>query len=373
MFLDNKRQVIVITALTKWDEPPRMRHYVATHLSRFFNIIFCELNQKGGAKITHVSESLLVLKVGMYVPGLSRIKLLDRIFNSLQAFLIMRKINSYFLSQRMILLNFRYDFIDLYKYKNFIVKYLFINDDFINMNTSDTKEERNRKRQEQSAVINSCDRVFVSSDPLADDIRHLNKPISIIYSGHDFEPTENRERKCSTQIYVCFMGFIHDKLELSWIEMLALRSEVSVVLIGPIESKNIQLALSKYRNVTFHPPMVGKELQNYMSQFDVFIMPYTNEPVNSKATVPAKLFQYLACGKPVVSTLMNNLVALPEGFVYFASDGDEFIAQVFNAKYKDTPELRKMRIDYASNNGWEKRAIQMHEIIVDDIRCHTLV
>jgi glycosyltransferase involved in cell wall biosynthesis len=371
MFSNNEKPVIVITALTKWDEPPRMRHYIATYLSRYFNILFCELNQRGIARITHVSESLIVLKVGMYIPGLSRLKSLDLTFNRIQAFLIIRKIKKHFKSHKLILINFRFNFINIYLYNAFIAKYLFINDDFINMDKSDTQKERNRKQQEQAAVINICDRVFVSSDPLADDIRHLNKPISIIYSGHDFDPIENRERKCSTQICVCFMGFIHDKLELAWMEALARKSEVSIVLIGPVESKNIQRVLSKYSNVIFHPPLVGKQLQNYMSQFDVFIMPYTNEPVNFKATVPAKLFQYLACGKPVVSTLMNDLVTLPEGFVYFANNAEEFVAQVFNAKNNDTPNLKKMRIEHALNNGWDRRARVMQEIITNDIKRNT--
>lgn len=370
-FFDKNKPVIVVTAITKWNEPPRMRHYIASHLSHHFNILFCELNQKGCTKINYVSESLLVLKVGLYISGLSRIKFLDRTFNWIQAYIIIYTIEKRLKLKKLILLNFKFDFINIYRYCNFIVKYLFINDDFINMNPSDTQRLRIRKLQDQTSVINHCDRVFVSSDPLADDIRHLNKPISIIYSGHDFKPTENRESKSSTRLDVCFMGFIHNNLELTWIEMLARKEEVAIELIGPVESKSIQQSLSKYDNVTFKPPLVGKELQNYISQFDVFIMPYTNEPVNSKATVPAKLFQYLACGRPVVSSRLNNLIKLPDGFIYFANNSDEFVSQVYNAKQKDTFELKEKRINFASKNGWVKRGNQMRVIIDNDIRSLT--
>lgn len=367
MFSNANKPILVITALTRWDEPPRMRHYVATYLAQYFNVIFCELNQRGFPQVVHINSALVVLKIGMYVPGISRLKLTDKAFNRFQAYAICKYLKNKCKDRLLILLNFKYDFIDIYCNQTFCIKYLFINDDFINMNPNDTQTVRESKQRAQSLVINKCDRVFVSSDPLADDIKNHHTPVSIIYSGHDFDPMHNLERDCAAEIGVCFMGYIHDKLELTWLEMLANRPEVKIVLIGPVESNRVRLALSKFGNVFFHPPMVGRALQEYMSIFDVFIMPYTIEPVNSKATIPAKLFQYLACGKPVVSSVLSNLVALPEGFIYFASDAAEFVDQVFKAKELDTVHLAKLRINYAMDNGWDKRANQIYEIVKADI------
>lgn len=368
MFSDNGKPVILITAITKWVEPPRMRHYVATYLSPYYNIIFCELNQKGRTKLYFVNESILVLKVGLYVPGLSRVKKLDRMFNHVQAFVIFKILQKHFLKTKLVLLNFKFDFFEIYKYNIFAAKYLFINDDFINMNPFETQRSRDTKWKNQLSVISCCDRVFVSSDPLGEEIRSLKKPITVIYSGHDFDPAENRKSNLSKKnINICFMGFIHDKLEFAWIEMLARTAGVEIVLIGPIECDNVKKRLSKYKNILFNKPLMGIALQNYMSQFDVYIMPYTNDPVNNKSSVPAKLFQYLACGKPIVSSPLDNLIALPEGFVYFARDADEFVEQVFNAKNEDTPDLRALRINFAMKNSWQNRARQMGMIIESDI------
>lgn len=366
IFKKNDKPILVLTAATKWDEPPRMRHYIAIYLANYFNIIFCELNGTGLPKLTYINESLVIFKVGLYIPGVSRFNFLNKAFNKVQAFIISQKISS-LKSNKIILLNFKFDFLDIFHHQIFSIKYLFINDDFINMNPRDTLAKREENRNTQAIAVNNCDRVFVSSDPLAKDILEHGKPISIIYSGHDFNPLYNELSEKSDQLRVCFMGYIHNRLESKWIERLANEHNTIICLIGPIESEEIYLTLSKYKNITFHPPIVGKELQKYMSKFDVFIMPYTDEPVNTKASVPAKLFQYLACGKPIVSSLMRDLIDLPEGFLYFSENAEDFVNKVIKAKRDDSLYLKNLRIDFAMENDWEKRAKQMHEIIHNDM------
>jgi glycosyltransferase involved in cell wall biosynthesis len=367
MFKDRNRSLVVLTANTLWREPPRMRHHVAIQLSKNYNVIFCELNQQGFPRIEFLDGNLAILKVGLYLPGLSRIRFISRLFDKLQCLII-----SYFAvknkSKIHILMNFKFDFHSIFEDKNFHLKYLFINDDFVNMNSRDTTFQRNLKQNDLNYSVKSSDRVFVSSQPLANDVSNGITSISVIHSGHDFVAGKEIKHNENEITKVCFMGYIHEKLQWSWLLKLAQHPKISIELIGPVECKKSAKVLASYENVVFRGALVGSELQEHMSEYDVFIMPYTIEPVNSKATVPAKLFQYMACGAPIVSSYLENLIDLPDDFVYFANNESEFVSLIHTAKIRDNETLRKKRIEFAMNHRWERRGEDMHAIILGDLR-----
>lgn len=373
MFKNALKPTIVLTAVTKWSEPPRMRHYIAKYLSNQFNVIFFELDQRGVPKIELVSDDIIVCRVGLYLSGLRRLRILGWIFDEIQLYVIkccIKKVGA----RNLILINFKFDFHKILTKNWFLLQYIFINDDFINMNRSDSAKLMGLKKRNQEKSIILSDRVFVSSFPLGDDVSHLGVPVTIVLSGHDFKPQYNITCSISEKVRVCFMGYIHDKLEVTWISELAKDPRVLINLIGPVESLRVKAALSSYNNIKFLGPMTGTTLQEKMSEMDVFIMPYTSEPVNQKATVPAKLFQYLACGKPVVSAQLDNLIALPYGFIYCASDKKDFVEKVHLAVLEDNLELQDFRVKFSMNHSWENRITDMIEIIkIDKLSKHPIM
>ena len=365
MFTDPRKDLVVITTESKWDETPRMRHYIAHQLSRFFNVLFIEIHSKGVPKTTRVTDSLMVHRLGGYIRGVHRFRATKYIHSTIQSCLIGAHIKKY-KATNIILLNFRFDFWQVYNLGIFKLKYFFLNDDFVNMSPTDTAVEKERKRNFQNKVVALSHRVFASSGPLAEDIREINDRVSIIHSGHDFSPETNKQKSESDKIRVCFMGFVHGNLELGWIERLAQEHSIQVIFVGPIESRSSHERLMKHKNIVFHPPLIGVELQKFISQFDVFIMPYTSDEINTKASVPAKLFQYLACGRPVVSSLMPHLLSLPDKFVYQSGSADDFVLQIFKAYSEDTEDLYMQRVRYSSSHHWNERGDQLCKIIEQD-------
>src|SRR5262249_55506369 len=96
----------------------------------------------------------------------------------------------------------------------------------------------------------------------------------------------------------------------------------------------------------------------------VFIMPYdTTQTAVRAITAPNKLFQYLACGRPVVCSDLPRLVELPRGFLYTAPTAREFVAQVWRAFSEDTAALRRDRLEYAAKNSWGGRGDRLREIL----------
>jgi len=366
-FKNTEKCLVVISAITKWCEPPRMRHYIAQELSKNYNVLFCELNQKGVSKYYRHSDSIVVFSPGGYISGIRRFSLTDKIFDHFQVL----KINSFvrkITSKKVVLLNFRYDFEKIMSSTLFQQTYLFLNDDFISM---EKKKDQPKKREILVNVVKKANRVFVSGPLLSSDIDNFNKNISVIYSGHDFKRIQPNVSSKKEPIKVCFMGYLHFRIEFNWIKSLAKSNFFEISFIGPFESPETEKYFSNYfsnfNNVFFFPPKTGRDLQKFMMDYDVFIMPYSKHDVNSKCSVPAKFFQYLACGKPIVSSTNVDLPVLPNKFVYKARNSTEFIKMIRLAVKEDDQRSSLKRIDYSMKNTWSIRGNEIRKIIANDI------
>ena len=358
MFTDTTRDLVVITTETSWDEPPRMRHYVAQQLSRFYNVLYCELFTTGKQSRRVISDSLIVLRVGGFVRGMHRSVVTKSLNEKLQTRTIVAQAKK-FNAPACTILNFRFDYWHIYTNKFFDKRCFFLNDDFVNMDPNASDKVKQSKQKLQDKVVKLCDHVFTSSQPLADDVQGLAKSVSVICSGHDFKKEQNLPKKTNAKTNVCFMGYIQGNLENAWIDALAKQDNVEITFVGPVQHQPTYDTFNIYENVTFKGPLTGSELQSYLSEHDVFIMPYTMELANTKATVPAKLYQYLACGRPVVSNPLPNLVSLPDKFVYQAKDAEEFVELVLTAKREDTESLYEQRILLANEQHWDSRGSEL--------------
>jgi glycosyltransferase involved in cell wall biosynthesis len=94
---------------------------------------------------------------------------------------------------------------------------------------------------------------------------------------------------------------------------------------------------------------------------DVAIIPFLSCPL-TLATNPIKLYEYFACGLPVVSTRLPEMDQFP-GLVYLADNPDEFLVQIEKALQEDDPALRSRRRDVARQESWMARCAQLVEEI----------
>ena len=103
-------------------------------------------------------------------------------------------------------------------------------------------------------------------------------------------------------------------------------------------------------------------LPAYNKFFDVCLMPYDRNHAYVDSINPAKLNQYLAAGKPVVST------AIPEAkryqdVVYIGRDHEDFVRMVATALQDDNQDSKQRRINVARKNSLEHRADQAYQLI----------
>jgi glycosyltransferase involved in cell wall biosynthesis len=70
-----------------------------------------------------------------------------------------------------------------------------------------------------------------------------------------------------------------------------------------------------------------------------------------------KTYEYLAAGRPVVSTPLQTLTDLPD--VILASTAEQFAQSLTEAIDNDTPQVRAERSARAQSHSWESRLEQI--------------
>lgn len=127
-------------------------------------------------------------------------------------------------------------------------------------------------------------------------------------------------------------------------------SDKSIVLIGNVTNQKINSLSKKYKNIYLLGEKSYQELPKYLKQFDVCTIPFIlNDLI--KATHPVKIFEYLAAGKPIITTKMPEILNMKE--IYFA-DIKNFSSQITVALKNKQKNIKK-RQQIAKDNTWDIR------------------
>jgi glycosyltransferase involved in cell wall biosynthesis len=107
-------------------------------------------------------------------------------------------------------------------------------------------------------------------------------------------------------------------------------------------------------------PVSIDELPAKLSDADVVLLPYkTSRHIES--VIPAKTFQCLATGKPIISTGLTKMDWLSE-VIYFCKNHEEFLKAI-DATRDEPPSLREARLAVAQANSWKSRIDELEEEI----------
>lgn len=143
--------------------------------------------------------------------------------------------------------------------------------------------------------------------------------------------------------------------------------EWQLVMAGPFDLKYVPEEFFKHPRIHFPGSFTHEEAPSVIKRFDVTIIPFKCDEV-SNGIYPLKLFEYLAAGKPVVSTNFNpDILQDLSGVVNVADTPQEFANSVLLAYATDSQKKINQRIALASLHTWDNRARQFGEIIKNEL------
>lgn len=134
-----------------------------------------------------------------------------------------------------------------------------------------------------------------------------------------------------------YFGVIDERMDLELVAALALaRPDWQIVMVGPVV-KIDETSLPQYPNLHWIGLQSYALLPHLLAGWDLCLMPFAlNE--STRFISPTKTLEYLAGGKPVVSTAIRDVISLYSGAVRFGRDAPGFIAACDAVLY-ETPAV----------------------------------
>jgi len=163
-----------------------------------------------------------------------------------------------------------------------------------------------------------------------------------------------------------FFGVIDERFDIELLDAVAgRRPDWQFIVIGPVVK--IQLdSLPKHPNIHYLGPKKYQELPAYLSNWDIALLLFARNE-STRFISPTKTPEYLAAGKPVISTSIQdvvkpygelNLVSIADGPLDFVRAAEKFLTK----SYEQTDWLN--RVDqFLANMSWDKTWQEMSELI----------
>lgn len=186
-----------------------------------------------------------------------------------------------------------------------------------------------------------------------------------LFSKAYFDKTEKpSELKSMNRPIIGYLGGIDSRTDYDLIVKLSQRNpDKMIVMIGPKVKVDDDKGIAGLPNVLLIPFKKLHELPVYAKYFDCAIIPFVYNDF-TRAVYPLKVNEYLASGRPVVTTRFSEDIAAFESIAFVCDDHETFVASVEKAIKENTKEKELARIEYAKNNSWLARAEELKSMIV---------
>jgi UDP-galactopyranose mutase len=197
----------------------------------------------------------------------------------------------------------------------------------------------------------------VHAFPSSIDVAHFNKARVYVVDPEDQASIPHPR--------IGYFGVLDERMDLELVEGIAKRKpDWNIIMIGPVV-KIAEDSLPRLSNIHYLGMKSYAELPNYISGWDIAMMPFAHNE-STRYISPTKTPEYLAAGKPVVSTPIIDVLRQygRGGLVNIAGTSEEFVRVTSLALENNDREEWLERVDeLLSHNSWDKTWQRMMYLI----------
>ncbi len=160
-----------------------------------------------------------------------------------------------------------------------------------------------------------------------------------------------------------YVGSINEKLDIALLTATARKmTEWQFVFVGQVYRQTIDLSvLESLPNTHFLGRYPFEDIPALMKAVDICLLPYADTEYTYYRS-PLKLYEYLAAGKPIVSTDHPEVREFAE-WVKIAGQPQAFADAIVKAYRHHTPDERQRRADLGRQHSWDRRVDEMERHI----------
>jgi len=231
--------------------------------------------------------------------------------------------------------------------------------------------------QRENALFKMADLVFTGGRSIHNAKRHRHPDVHCFPGGVDAQRLASiaGEHPLHADIpkpRLGYCGVIDERINLGLVDAIAkARPEWNIVMVGPVQ--NIDAATVPRRdNIHWLGMQDGDDLPRFIKGWDVGLLPFSLTDA-TRSLCPTQPLEYMACGCPVVSTSIRDVVEThglvvriadtPEGFI---ADCEMLMARTPREREQHARELAAIA---AAATSWDAMADEMAELIAqaDDL------
>ena len=217
----------------------------------------------------------------------------------------------------------------------------------------------------EQALLRRADLALATSTLLQGDKRTARPDVHLSPPGcnpeHFAAPAaEAQEIAALPHPRLCFFGGIDERLDLPLLASIArARPGWTIVLLGVVRT-DVSL-LDGLANLVFIGQRPYRELPAYLQHMDGLLLPYLLNDY-TRRIYPAKVFECLATGKPVLATALPDLLRL-SGLVRIVQPGENTAAAIEQTLRGDSVEMAARRQATARANSWDARFAEIEDLL----------
>lgn len=218
--------------------------------------------------------------------------------------------------------------------------------------------------------------VTLTTDKLKEKYEIPNEKTNIIPNGVNTEDFRNilnaKEDLGLSGFIIGYVGVLRE-----WVDLIPvyralklLNNEIKLLIVGKEGrfKENIELVqkLGLSERVIFTGMIPYSQVPKYISAMDIGLIPFKNDSITNNA-LPIKLFEYMACEKPVISTPNSTINSYIGDNIYYASNTKEY-AEIIELYYDDK-ELRikkgKKGRKISEEHDWKELAKHLENLLIE--------
>jgi UDP-galactopyranose mutase len=231
----------------------------------------------------------------------------------------------------------------------------------------------------EQELLRRADLIFTGGQTLYEGKRNGHDNVYLFPSSIDaphFEQARKQQADPADQESIPhprlgFFGVIDERMDLDLLSEIArARPQWQLVILGPVVKIDPE-SLPKLPNIHYLGMKTYEELPQYLANWDITLLPFALND-STRFISPTKIPEYLAGGKPVVSTPIRDVVNPygKEKLVSIAANGNEFVDAIENILQSNKAETAGWlsRVDkQLSQNSWDYTWKRMMTLIESSI------
>jgi len=164
-----------------------------------------------------------------------------------------------------------------------------------------------------------------------------------------------------------YFGVVDERMDYELLARLAdSNPDWSVAMVGPTLKVNEQ-TMPNRPNLHWLGQQPYSELPSFCKAFDVCLMPFAlNEA--TEFINPTKALEYMATGRPIISTAVPDVVQNFGSVIKIARNADEFISKCKDALEKRDEQAISAGLALARENSWDSIVARLENHVNDALR-----